>query len=75
MLDLIFLSFHSPHTLIILHFPHCYKEGGKKMCDTVLMLAQPLRQGQIEGLKDRLNIKMVRLKEEKISLEMRRVVL
>lgn len=70
MLDLILLSFLSPHTLIILHFPHCYKEGRKKMCDTVITLAKPLCQGQIEGLKDRLNIKAAR--EEKISLEMRR---
>lgn len=42
------------------------------MCDTVLMLAKPLCQGQIKGLKDRLKIKAVKLKEEKRSVEMRR---
>lgn len=40
------------------------------MCDTVITLAKPLCQGQIEGLKDRLNIKAAR--EGKISLEIKR---
>lgn len=37
------------------------------MCDTVLTLPKPWCQGQIEGLKDKLNIKAASLKEEKIK--------
>lgn len=35
------------------------------MHDTVLTPAKPLCQGQIEGLKDKLNTKAVRLKKKK----------